>query len=142
MQKKISQILPGQLTPPPPTNPTPHPLPRILEQESVDLRLHSGPPLISISGSIEKGRRVQFSAIPGYCTLLYISEGAVTINCETIAQYNLIVFEKENDELIVTAESDTRLLFLSAGPDPAMANLSREYPVLFTDPFCLHLPPK
>lgn len=102
--------------------------PRVLEQEGVNLRLASGSydgwtgplksftPVISISGTIDKGRRVQFTATPGYWTLLYIIKGAVTVNCEKIDPYQLIVFEKDNDELIVTAETDARLLFLSAEP--------------------------
>ena len=102
--------------------------PPVLEQEGVHLRLasglfegHTGPlksftPVITISGDIEKGRRVQLSATPGYWTLLYIARGAVCINSESIAEHHLIVFEKDNDELIITAETDTQLLFLSAQP--------------------------
>jgi len=102
--------------------------PPVLEQEGVELRLASGgyehktgplksfTPVITILGSIEKGRRIQFTATPGYWTLLYIAKGALSINAETVTQYNLIVFEKDNDELIVTAEEDARILFLSAQP--------------------------
>lgn len=102
--------------------------PSVVEQDGVDLRLASGTyenktgplksftPVISISGVIQKGKRVQFSATPGYWTLLYLSKGAINVNCETVGQYNLIVFEKENDEIIITAEGDTQVLFLSAEP--------------------------
>lgn len=107
---------------------TPAQQPAVLQQEGVSLRLASGSyeektgplqsftPVISIIGSIQKGKRVQFTATPGYWTLLYIIKGVITLNCETVGQYNLIVFEKENDEIIVTAEEDTQLLFLSAQP--------------------------
>lgn len=103
-------------------------LPRVLEQEGVQLRLASGDydgrtgplnsftPVVMIEGAIAKGRRVQFTATPGFWTLLYITHGRVMINCESIDSYHLIVFEKENDEIIVTAEEDTRLLYLSAEP--------------------------
>ncbi len=102
--------------------------PPVLQQEGVNLRLASGSyddktgPLksftsvISIVGDIAKGKRVQFTATPGYWTLLYVIKGAITINCETVTQYNLVVFEKENDEIIITAEEDTQVLFLSAEP--------------------------
>jgi redox-sensitive bicupin YhaK (pirin superfamily) len=102
--------------------------PAVLQQEGVNLRLASGSyddktgplksftPVISIVGEIETGKRVQFTAIPGYWTLLYVIKGAITLNCETVNQYNLIVFEKENDEIIITAEEDTQILFLSAEP--------------------------
>lgn len=102
--------------------------PLVLQQEGVSLRLASGlyedktgplksfTPVISIIGEIQKGKRVQFTATPGYWTLLYIIKGAININCETVSLYNLIVFEKGNDEMIVTAEEDTQVLFLSAEP--------------------------
>lgn len=102
--------------------------PKVMEQEGVDLRLASGnyegkagslksfTPVISISGTIEKGRRVQFIAEPGYWTLLYIAKGKLCVNQESISQYHLIVFEKDNEEILVTAEEDTQLLFLSAEP--------------------------
>lgn len=102
--------------------------PQVLQQEGVDLRLASGSyegktgpmksftPVISIIGSIKKCRQVQLMARPGYWTLLYVAKGSICINQETIRQYNLVVFEKENDEIILTAEEDAEILFLSAEP--------------------------
>jgi redox-sensitive bicupin YhaK (pirin superfamily) len=102
--------------------------PLVLQQEGVNLRLASGQydgqtgplksftPVISIVGEIAKGKRVQFDATPGYWTLLYISKGSACINQESVSQYNLVVFEKENDEVIVCAEQDLQILFLSAEP--------------------------
>ena len=103
-------------------------LPRVLEQEGVNLRLASGEydnekgplpsftPVISIIGEIAKGKRVQLNATPGYWTLIYIIKGSACINQETIGQHNLVVFDKENDEIIICGEEDTQLLFLSAEP--------------------------
>ena len=100
----------------------------VQEEDGVNLRLASGEydgiigpiksitPVISIIGEIKKSGRVQFSATPGCWTLLYIVKGSVCINNESIAAHNLVVFEKNNDEVIVTAEEDTQLLFLSAEP--------------------------
>lgn len=102
--------------------------PRVLDQEGVDMRLASGSyegksgplrsftPVISIVGSIQKGRQVQFNATPGYWTLLYVAKGCVNVNQEVVKQYNLVVFEKENDEVLLTAEEDSVILFLSAEP--------------------------
>ncbi len=102
--------------------------PPVLQQAGVNLRLASGTydgqtgplesftPVISIIGEIVKGKQVQFTAIPGYWTLLYVANGTVNINQETIVQHNLVVFQKENDEVIVTAEEDAQVLFLSAEP--------------------------
>ncbi|MGG9963713.1 pirin family protein [Ferruginibacter sp. SUN106] len=101
-------------------------LPKVLEQEGVSFRLASGDyegktgpvksltPVISIIGEIEKGKRVQFAATPGYWTLLYVVNGRINVNMETVTEHNLIVFEKENDEIIVCAEESAQLLFLSA----------------------------
>jgi redox-sensitive bicupin YhaK (pirin superfamily) len=102
--------------------------PQVLQQDGVNLRLASGSydgktgpiksitPVISIVGEIEQGKQVQFMATPGYWTLLYIAKGRVNINQETVEQYNLVVFEKDNEEVILTAEEDTQILFLSAEP--------------------------
>jgi redox-sensitive bicupin YhaK (pirin superfamily) len=102
--------------------------PQVLQQDGVNLRLTSGSydgktgpmksftPVISIVGEIEQGKQVQFMATPGYWTLLYIAKGRVNINQETVEQYNLVVFEKDNEEVILTAEEDTQILFLSAEP--------------------------
>lgn len=103
-------------------------LPKVLQQDGVDLWLASGDydsatgpmktftPIISIAGEIKKGKRVQFTATSGYWTLLYIAKGKLCINQETVNHHNLIVFEKENDEIIVTAEEDAQVLYLSAEP--------------------------
>jgi len=55
-------------------------------------------------------------AIPGYWTLLYIIKGQINVNQESVQEHNLIIFEKENDEIILCAEEDVDLLFLSAQP--------------------------
>lgn len=103
-------------------------LPNVLQQEGVNLRLASGnfdgktgplksyTPVVSIVGEISQGKQVQLMATPGYWTLLYITKGSVTVNQETVNQYNLIVFEKDNEEIILTAEEDAQILFLSAEP--------------------------
>lgn len=103
-------------------------LPKVLEQEGVELRLASGgyegkrgplqshTPVVSIIGEIEKGKRVQFTATPGYWTLLYVVKGRINVNLETVNRYNLVVFEKENEEIFVCAEEDAQILFLSAEP--------------------------
>jgi len=103
-------------------------LPRVLEQDGASFRLASGQyegktgpmksfiPIISIIGEIRKGTQVQLSATPGYRTLLYVIRGKVNINQESIDACNLIVFQDENEEVIVTAEADAQVLFLSAEP--------------------------
>lgn len=102
--------------------------PEVCAQEGVHLRLASGTydgqtgpiktytPIISVVGEINKGRRVQLDATPGYWTLLYIAKGTLNINQETVPEHNLVIFEKENDEIIACAEEDAVILFLSALP--------------------------
>lgn len=102
--------------------------PRVLEQEGADLHLASGSfegkagplksftPVISVVGHIQKGKQIQMNATPGYWTLVYVAKGCVNVNQEAVKQYNLVVFEKENDEVILTAEEDAVILFLSAEP--------------------------
>lgn len=102
--------------------------PEVLQQPGVSLRLASGnydgkvgplksfTPLVAISGEIAAGRQVQLMATPGYWTLLYIAKGKVVINQEEINEHHLIVFEQDNEEIIITANEDTQLLYLSAEP--------------------------
>lgn len=104
-------------------------LPHVLIQEGVDLRLASGEydgqtgpirnftPVISVIGEINAGKKVVFTATPGYWTLLYIVKGTVVINDEqTVSLHNLVVFSKNNDEFSVTASENAQVLFLSAEP--------------------------
>ncbi|MET3980222.1 redox-sensitive bicupin YhaK (pirin superfamily) [Mucilaginibacter sp. UYP25] len=102
--------------------------PNVLLQDGVNLRLASGDydgqvgpiksitPVVSIVGEIAQGKQVQMIATPGYWTLLYIAKGGVTVNQETVGQHNLVVFEQDNEEIILTTEEDTQILFLSAEP--------------------------
>lgn len=103
-------------------------LPEIAAQEGVSLRLASGSyddktgplksftPVVSIVGEIKAGKRVQLIATPGYWSLLYVIKGKVSLHQEMVSEHRLIVFEKDNDEIIMTAEEDARILFLSAEP--------------------------
>lgn len=104
-------------------------LPRVLEQDGVELRLASGEyegkkspmksftPVIAINGSVEKGKTVSITAIPGYQALLYVSKGSFLVNGQETAQmHQLVVFEKEHDEIVITANEDSAILYLSAEP--------------------------
>lgn len=104
-------------------------LPRVLEQDGVELRLASGEyegkrspmksftPVIAINGAIEKGKTVRITATPGYQALLYVSKGSFLVNEQKTAQmHQLVVFEKEHDEIVITANEDSAILYLSAEP--------------------------
>ncbi|AMR32613.1 hypothetical protein A0256_14865 [Mucilaginibacter sp. PAMC 26640] len=102
--------------------------PNVLEQEGVNLQLvsgdfdgktgplHSITPVILVIGKIEKCKTVQLAVTSGYWTLIYVIRGSICVNQESIAQHNLIVFEKDNEEIMLTAEMDTQILLLSAEP--------------------------
>ena len=105
-------------------------MPDVLKQEGTALKLVSGnydnqkgpldksfTPVISVMGTIKKGTGVRFPATPGYWTLLYIANGALTFNDkEKVAEHHLVIFEKENDEFVVYADEDSTIIFLSAEP--------------------------
>ncbi|MFT3982128.1 MAG: pirin-like C-terminal cupin domain-containing protein [Ferruginibacter sp.] len=102
--------------------------PRIFEQEGIQFKLaaggldgktgplHSFTPVIIADGKMQAGTRFLLTAQPGYWSLLYIISGKLNVNQESVEEQQLIVFEKENDEILLCAEEDTRLLFLSAEP--------------------------
>ncbi len=103
-------------------------LPVVLQQDGVHLRLASGEyadavgpihqftPVISIVGEINKNKSVGLTAVPGYWTMMYVIKGSVLVNKVQVSSYNLIIFEKENDEINLTALEDAQILFLSAEP--------------------------
>lgn len=104
-------------------------MPEVWQQEGVHLRLASGTadtktgpiktytPVITAIGEIERGKQVTIEATPGYWTLLYVAKGNIRVNHEQeIAQHNLVVFEKEHDEIILSASHDSQILYLSAEP--------------------------
>ncbi|WP_114938031.1 pirin family protein [Mucilaginibacter endophyticus] len=103
-------------------------LPKILIGDGLDFSLASGDyegktgpiknftPVISIVGKIASGKEADFKATPGYWALLYIINGTVNVNGQTIDQHNLVVFEKENEDISVLAEENSQVLFLSAEP--------------------------
>lgn len=103
-------------------------LPIAIDENGANFRLasgeyngHTGPitnftPLISMIGEVKPGGSVRFHAQPGYWTLLYLVRGSVRINDTDIAGGHLVIFEKENDEVEVTAIEECQILFLSAEP--------------------------
>lgn len=48
--------------------------------------------------------------------MLYLVKGNINIDMESAEKYQLVVFEKENEDIIICAEEDSTLLFLSAEP--------------------------
>lgn len=103
-------------------------MPRILEQDGVNLRLVSGQfdgktgpvnisftPVISAVGEIANGKEVEFHVTEDYWTLLYVAHGRVTIDDITpVPEHSLIVFKREGTTFSVAANEDSQVLFLSA----------------------------
>jgi len=103
-------------------------LPVVIDEDGVQFRLASGAyndqtgpiqnftPVISMIGEVNAGKSVTLNAIPGYWALLYVAKGTIIANDETVAIHNLIVFNKEGEDIVITAIEDAQLLFLSAEP--------------------------
>ncbi|PWK79219.1 hypothetical protein LX99_01675 [Mucilaginibacter oryzae] len=121
-----------------------HELPVVLEGDGLAFKLASGDyesqtgpiknftPVISIVGTMASGKQVNFTAQAGYWTLLYIISGSITVNDEPVSRYNLIVFDKENGDINITANEDSQILYLSAEPI--------EEPVAAKDNFVMNTP--
>lgn len=102
--------------------------PEVMRSEGVVLRLVSGindgktgpmkthTPVIFVIGSIAKDKAVSLKATPGYWTLRYIIKERPPSTTGMPPSTNLIVFEKENDEIGVVAKTDTQVLFMPAEP--------------------------
>jgi quercetin 2,3-dioxygenase len=103
-------------------------LPNVLQQDGVNFRLASGSyeeatgpiqnftPVVSMIGEVNAGREVVLKATPGYWTLLYVVKGKVVVNDQPADAWHLVVFAKEEEDIIVSAIEDAQLLFLSAEP--------------------------
>jgi redox-sensitive bicupin YhaK (pirin superfamily) len=102
--------------------------PKVLAQEGVELRLACGEyegmtgplrsftPLIAIAGTVAAGRKIQLKATPGYWTLLYIAKGSVSVNGNDVDASYLVIFDKEGEDIEMTAKEDAYILYLSAEP--------------------------
>ena len=103
-------------------------MPAITTEAGTDLRLASGTykglngpitsftPVTSIFGTLPAGKNISFEAEEGNWTLLYVLDGAVTVNQQPVEKYHLVVFSKTGTDITVTATADTKLLYLSALP--------------------------
>lgn len=119
-------------------------LPKIKLEEGIEFRLVSGQyelaegplksftPITAIIGEVENCSQIQLNAKEGYWTLIYVIKGKLLINCETVNAHQLIVFEKENDELFFSMPGGTQILYLSAEPI--------EEPVAAKDNFVMNTP--
>lgn len=102
--------------------------PLVHQQQGVELRLVTGEyedktgpirtetPIVSMFGQIENGVRLQLEAQPGYWTVLYVASGKLTIDQEEVPQHHLVVFEKDNSEILLHAEANSTILYFSAEP--------------------------
>ncbi|WP_160710702.1 pirin family protein [Chitinophaga solisilvae] len=105
-------------------------MPAVAASAGVELKLAGGEyegqkgplfnftPITPIWGSIAAGRQVKLQATPGYWTLLYVVDGSLTVNGNTVTGYHLVVFDKDDpqQDINITANENTRLLYLSAAP--------------------------
>lgn len=103
-------------------------LPAVIDQAGVHFRLASGDyngqtgpiqnftPVISMIGEIAGGREIELDATPGYWTLLYVVKGKVVVNDQPVEMHNLVVFEKAESNISISAIENAQVLFLSAEP--------------------------
>lgn len=119
-------------------------LPKITPEAGVEFRLASGQyenvagplksftPVTMMIGEAENCAQIQLNATENYWTLIYVVRGKMLINCETVNAHQLIVFEKENEEIFFSMSGGTQILFLSAEPI--------EEPVAARDNFVMNTP--
>lgn len=86
------------------------------EYNGVKGPLQSFTNVVSIIGTQKAGTKATLNATHGYWTLLYIAHGHVIVNGTAISETELVVFEKDDTEIVVDADTDTQILFLSAEP--------------------------
>jgi len=103
-------------------------LPKVIDEPGAQFRLASGDynnasgpiqnftPVISMIGEVATGNTITLHATTGYWTLLYVVKGKVVVNDTPVAMHYLVVFEKDNEEIVIAAEENAQLLFLSAEP--------------------------
>ena len=91
---------------------------RLIAGQYEDLKgpLQGLTPVTIINAALYTGQQLQFTAKPGYWTLLYLISGKLQINGENILPQQLIIFEKENDEVLIRSCADSYFLYLSGAP--------------------------
>lgn len=86
------------------------------DYEGLQGPLQAQTPITILGGELYAGKQLQLTARPGHWTLLYLISGQLQINGENILPHQLIVFEKENDELLIRSCVDSHFLYLSGEP--------------------------
>jgi len=72
-----------------------------------------GPLYNLVHGRLPKGSAIQLDAVAGHLTLLYLISGQILTCQETIEAKRLVLFEKENDELLIRACKDSQFLWIN-----------------------------
>ncbi len=73
-------------------------------------------PVVAVMGIIKSGEEISIEA-PFEHSMLYVLNNSVTISgYGLVEEHNLVVFEKETNKLEVRADSEVKILFLSADP--------------------------
>lgn len=103
-------------------------MPDMVADEGVDLKLVSGhynnlqgpiqsfTPVITAMGNVAAGKQLLLTATEGYWTLLYILEGEAIVNSRQVSGQQLVVFSKQDTDIAIVAQANTKLLYLSAEP--------------------------
>ena len=79
--------------------------------------LQSFTPVTSLFGTVAQHNTLSLTAEEGYWTLLYVLEGRLNVNKEQeMTEHQLAIFSKEGTDISITANEDTKLLFLSGEP--------------------------
>ncbi len=66
--------------------------------------------------TLQAGTSVNLPALDGHTTALVVMEGSVRVADQATGVGGLVLFEREGEGIEVTAESDTRLLYLGGEP--------------------------
>lgn len=99
-------------------------LPKLSEQLSVVAGLQgetSGPaksemPIVAVMGTIQSGEKVMLQS-PYSHSMLYVLNDSLRVEDHgLVEQHNLIVIEEDTSEITLEAETDVKILFLSADP--------------------------
>ncbi|MEO1517530.1 MAG: pirin-like C-terminal cupin domain-containing protein [Bacteroidota bacterium] len=73
-------------------------------------------PMILLRGHVEEGHSLQIDIPQGYNTLLYLLDGQLEINDKTAVRKDLVWFDRDGEQLQLTAAKHTRFIVLSGEP--------------------------
>src|SRR5207245_4045233 len=73
-------------------------------------------PVSLLGVNLRAGRSVRLNLRDGFSGALYVLKGRIAVNSERASETELVVLDREGDEVLIEAASDARLFVMNGAP--------------------------